>query len=301
MATESRALVLLALTANALIAIMKFFAAAISGSSAMLAEGFHSVADTGNQLFLLRGHAISRYEADAVHPFGRGKEVYFWSFMVAVFLFVGGSVVAIIQGWNRIMNPGEPHNFALNMTVLGLAAIFEYAIAFRPALREFNRSRGGRRALRAIREGKDPALLVVLFEDTAAIIGVAIAMTGVVVANVTGDERWDGAASIAIGVLLAATAWILAFETKKMLIGEAASREDRSAIRAAALTVPEVSSVGRLLTMHVGPDKILVNMEADFEDGLTDDQVEAAIDRIEQATREAVPSVRQIFIELQSP
>jgi divalent metal cation (Fe/Co/Zn/Cd) transporter len=120
-------------------------------------------------------------------------------------------------------------------------------------------------------------------------------------ANLTGNERWDGAASIAIGVLLAATAWILAFETKKMLIGEAASREDRSAIRAAALAVPEVSSVERLLTMHVGPDKILVNMEADFEDGLTDDQVEAAIDRIEQATREAVPSVGQIFIELQSP
>lgn len=155
--------------------------------------------------------------------------------------------------------------------------------------------------MRAIREGKDPALLVVLFEDLAAMIGVAIAMTGVLVANITGDERWDGAASIAIGVLLAATAWILAFETKKMLIGEAASREDRSAIRAAALAVPEVSSVGRLLTMHVGPDKILVNMEADFEDGLTDDQVEAAIDRIEQATREAVPSVEQIFIELESP
>jgi len=300
MATESRALVLLALAANALIAIMKITAAAISGSSAMLAEGFHSVADTGNQLFLLRGHAVSRYEADVVHPFGRGKEVYFWSFMVAVFLFVGGSVVAIIQGWNRMMNPEEPHNFALNMTVLGLAAIFEYSIAFRPALREFNRSRGGRRAWRAIREGKDPALLVVLFEDSAAIVGVAIAMIGVVLANVTSDERWDGAASIAIGLLLAATAWILAFETKKMLIGEAASREDRSAIRAAALAVPEVSSVGRLLTMHVGTDRILVNMEADFEDGLTDDQVEAAIDKMEGAIREAVPSVEQIFVELES-
>lgn len=301
MATESRTLVLLALVANGIIAVMKFVAAGISGSSAMLAEGFHSVADTGNQVFLLRGHAVSRYEADVAHPFGRGKEVYFWSFMVAVFLFVGGSVVAIIQGWNRLMNPAEPHNFALNMGVLALAAIFEYFIAFRPAVREFNRSRGGRKAWPAIRDGKDPALLVVLFEDAAAMVGVAIAMLGVAMANLTNDERWDGAASIAIGLLLAATAWLLAYETKKMLVGESASREDRSAIRAAALSVPEVSSIGRLLTMHIGPEKILVNMEADFEDGLSGDQIEEAVDSIEQAVQKSVPQVEQIFIELESP
>ena len=301
MASDSRKLVILALVANAIIAVMKFVAAAISGSSAMLAEGFHSVADTGNQLFLLRGTAVSRYAADTRHPFGHGKQLFFWSFMVAVVLFVGGAVVAIMQGWDRLLHPEEPHNLVLNMVVLGLAALFEYTIAFRPALKHFNEVRGGRGVMRSVREAKDPALLVVLFEDTAAIIGVVIAAGGVLLANITGNGRWDGAASIMIGLLLVATAWILAFETKALLVGEAATREDRSSIRAAALAVPELVSIGRLLTMHMGPDKILVNMEADFEDGLSDDQVEAAIDKVEAGIMAAVPSVGYMFIELQSP
>ncbi len=300
MATESRVLVLLALLANSLIAVLKFVAAGISGSSAMLAEAFHSVADTGNQLFLLRGTAVSRYAADARHPFGRGKEVFFWSFMVAVFLFVGGAVVSILHGWERLLHPEEPENLVLNLVVLGLAALFEYVIAYRPAMREFNRTRGGRSIRRSISEGKDPALLVVLFEDTAAMVGVLIAATGVVAAHVTGNGRWDAAASLAIGVLLALTAWVLAFETKALLVGEAASREDRSAIRAAALAVPEVSSIGRLLTMQIGADKILVNMEADFERGLTTAEVEEAVDRMEAAIREAVPAAQFVFVERQT-
>jgi cation diffusion facilitator family transporter len=297
MATESRTLVILALIANGLIAVLKFGAAAISGSSAMLAEGFHSVADTGNQLFLLRGSAVSRYAADVRHPYGRGKELYFWSFMVAVFLFVGGSVIAFINGWNHIRHPGEPENLWLNLTVLGLAALFEILIAFRPAVKEFNRRRGTRSVWSRVRESKDPALLVVLFEDTAAVIGVGIAAAGVILAHATGDGRWDGAASMVIGVLLAVTAFLLAYETKSLLIGEGASRQDRAAIRAAVLSDPDVEQIGRLLTLQMGTDKILVNVDVDFDEGMADDQIEVAIDRIEVAIRQAVPQAEYIFVE----
>ncbi len=299
--TESKALVLLALAANSAIAVLKFIAATISGSSAMLAEAFHSVADSGNQLFLLRGTAVSRYAADVRHPFGRGKELYFWSFMVAVFLFVGGAVVAFLQGWEHVRHPEEPESFVLNIVVLGVAAAFEIGVAFRPAVKEFNRRRGGLRVWQTIRESKDPALLVVLFEDSAAVVGLAVAATGLALTEVTGNARWDGFASIVIGVLLAVTAWVLAFETKALLVGESASRHDRSAVLAAALGVQQVASVGKLLTMQLGPDQILVNMEIDFDPGLTDDQVEGLIDQVEEAVRGAVPEATHIFVELESP
>lgn len=297
MASESRGLVILALIANSIIAVIKFVAAGISGSSAMLAEAFHSVADSGNQLFLLRGTAVSRYAADVQHPYGRGKEVFFWSFMVAVFLFVGGAVVSVMHGWERFFHPEEPHDLVLNLVVLGLAAGFEYFIAFRPAFRQFNRLRGGRSMMKAVREGKDPALLVVLFEDTAAMVGVLIAAIGVVTAHLTGDGRWDAVASITIGVLLAATAWILAFETKPLLVGEAASREDRSAIRAAVLAVPAVERINDLLTMHVGADKVLVNIEVDLDEAAAQD-VPAILDEIDAAIKAAVPSVSHSFVEV---
>ncbi len=301
MATESRTLVLLALVANAGIAVLKFIAAAISGSSAMLAEGFHSVADSGNQLFLLRGTAASRYAATVRHPFGRGKELYFWSFMVAVFLFVGGAVVAVIEGWERIRHPEEPESIGINLAVLGVAAVFEIAVAFVPAVKEFNRRRGGRKVWPFVRESKDPALLVVLFEDTAAVIGLIFAAVGIIIAEVTGNGRWDGVASIVIGILLASVAWILAYETKAMLVGEGATRRERSAMRAAALAVPQVQSVGNLLTMQLGPDEVLVTMEVDFDPGLSGEQVAAAIDEIKRSVAAAVPTATRISVEANGP
>ncbi len=301
MATESRVLVLLALAANSAIAVLKFIAAAISGSSAMLAEAFHSVADAGNQLFLLRGTTASRYAADVRHPFGRGKELYFWSFMVAVFLFVGGAVVSLIEGWERFRHPEEPESYLFNLAVLGIAAVVEIAIAFWPALKEFNRRRGGKKVMAMVRQSKDPALLVVLFEDTAAVVGLMVAAGGLTLAEVTGNPRWDGIASMAIGVLLAGVAWVLALETKALLVGEGASRQDRAAMRSAAISVDAVRSVGNLLTMQLGPDQILVNMEVDFEGGLTDAQLEQAIDTVEAAVKEAVPSASHVFIEPETP
>lgn len=299
MATSgSRFIVLMALAANAGIAVLKFVAAALSGSTAMLAEGFHSVADSGNQLFLLRGAKASRFHPSVRYPFGRGKELYFWSFMVAVFLFVGGGVVAFMEGLDRIRHP-HPHDKSItfNLVVLGLAACFELGIAFRPALKEFNRRRGTRRVWRTIHETKDPTLLVVLFEDSVAVVGLIVAASGLVLAQATGNSAWDGVASLVIGVMLAAVAWILASETKGMLVGESATREIRSTIRAAALSVLEVESVDRLLTMHLGPDEILVNMDLVVEAGLSAADLERVTDRVEREITGLVPQATRVFIE----
>jgi cation diffusion facilitator family transporter len=297
--SESRVLILLALAANSAIAVIKFIAAGISGSTAMLAEAFHSVADSGNQLFLLRGASASRFEPSVRHPFGRGKELYFWSFLVAVFLFVGGGVVAFMEGLDRVRHP-EHHDTGItfSLIVLGIAAAFEIFIAFIPAVREFNRRRGGRSVWRAIRDSKDTALIVVLFEDSVAVLGLTVAAGGLLLADATGNGMWDGVASMTIGVMLTLTAWILAFETKGLLLGESASRGIRSAIRSAALSVPEVETVDRLLTMHLGPHEILVNMDIQVEGGLTADRVQAIVDRVEAQVRDAVPDATRLFVEV---
>jgi len=288
----------MALTANLGIAVLKFVAAALSGSTAMLAEGFHSLADSGNQLFLLRGAKASRFQPSVRYPFGRGKELYFWSFMVAVFLFVAGGVVAFMEGLDRIRHPhGDDHGITFNLIVLAISAVFELGIAFRPALKEFNHRRGSRRVWRTIRETKDPTLLVVLFEDSVAVLGLSVAAAGLVIGEITGNTAWDGVASIVIGVMLAAVAWILATETKGMLVGESASREVRSAIRTAALSIPEVESVDRLLTMHLGPDEILVNMDLIVEAGLSAADVERITDDVEREIIELVPQATRVFIE----
>lgn len=297
--SESRTVVILALIANSIIAVLKFVAAAISGSTAMLAEGFHSVADSGNQLFLLRGTSASKIAPSVRFSFGRGKEAYFWSFMVAVVLFVAGGVVAILEGYERLRHP-EHHEggIVLNLVVLGLAAFFEIVIAFRPALEEFNRRRRGRGAWRTIRESKDPTLVVVLFEDTVAVLGVFIAAAGLILAEVTGASQWDGAASIVIGIMLTATAWLLALETKGLLLGESASRRTRSEIRGAILSLGSVETVERLMTMHLGSEEILVNVDVTVEDGFSGDQVEGVVADIEEAIRSVVPEATRIFVEV---
>ena len=298
MAAESRRLVILALVANFLIAVTKFVAAAISQSSAMLSEAIHSLADTGNQLFLLRGHAVYARAPDVRHPYGRGKELYFWAFMVAVVLFVGGSVLSVLTGIDRIRNPESgDEGYWLAMGVLVIAAVFEGSIALRPALKQFNAERAGRSIPRSIQESKDPSLVVVVFEDVAALIGLAIAAVGLTLSRITGNGVWDGLASVLIGLVLAGVAWFIATEMKSLLIGESATREERSRIRAATLGVDEVQRIDRLLTMQLAPEEILVNMDVAFDDGLDTDQLEAAIRHIEAVIEEAVPSARKVFIE----
>lgn len=288
-----------ALIGNSLIAVSKFVAAALTSSAAMLAEAFHSVADTGNQVLLLRGITVSQTAPTVRHPFGRGKEVYFWSLMVAVMLFVAGGVLAVQRGIDALQHPHEISSFAPNFIVLAAAIVIE-GFSFRIAFKHFNKVRGSRGIWRSIRESKDSALLVVLLEDSAAMLGLLFAVVGLAIAQATGNDFWDGVASIAIGILLGFVAFVLATETKQLLVGEAAGRRDRAALRMSVLSLPEVESVGRLLTMHMGPDEILVNLDVDLSDGLTSLEVEQTIDRIESEIRKVLPGAMNIFVELQS-
>jgi divalent metal cation (Fe/Co/Zn/Cd) transporter len=182
--------------------------------------------------------------------------------------------------------------------VLAIAACFEIFIAFLPAVKEFNRRRGGREVWRSLRDSKDPALLVVLFEDSVAVLGIMVAAAGLVLAEVTGNPEWDGIASLVIGVMLGLVAWILAIETKGLLLGESASRAARSAIRTAALSIPEVESVERLLTMHLGPEEILVNMDVGVEPGLSSEEMDRVIEAIDGEVRRLEPGATRVFIEL---
>ncbi|MFQ5966087.1 MAG: cation diffusion facilitator family transporter [Acidimicrobiia bacterium] len=300
MAAEgSRKAVIAAFVGNLVIAVLKFGAASITRSAAMLAEGFHSVADVGNQLLLFRGMQAARKPPDVKHPFGRGKEVYFWSFMVAVMLFVGGAVLSIVRGLDSIRADHQIENVVPSFIVLGIAFIIE-TFAFRVARREFNAERGTRGIWRSMRETTDTMTLVVLLEDSAAMTGLLIAAVGLGLAAGTGNSVWDGIASIGIGVLLAVVAVVLAVETKALLIGEAASRSDRAAARIAVLSLPEVAAVGRLLTMHLGPESLLINMEVDLHDGLTDREVERSVDAIEGAIRGVLPDAKEISVEVRS-
>lgn len=296
MSSGSKRIILLALAANAMIAVTKFVAAAISGSAAMFAEAIHSVADTGNQLFLLRGHAVSRYAPTVTHPYGRGAALYFWSFMVAVMLFVGGGIWSIYNGWQRIADSGahESEGLIFSLVVLGIAAGFELFVAFLPAVKEFNKERGSRGVWRTIKDSKDPSLVIVVFEDSSAVVGLVIAAVGLLLAHFTHNEMWDGLASILIGILLCAVAFVIAREMKALLEGESASREDRTAIRVAILSVGEVNHVDRILTMQLGPEEILVNADVAFDDDV--DEV-AAIEQIEASISKAVPAATRIFIE----
>lgn len=292
----SRLAVIAALVANSAIAVAKFIAAAITGSAAMLAEAIHSVADSGNQGMLLWGITVSKRAGGQRHPFGRGKEVYFWSFMVAVMLFVGGSVFSIQHGVNALRHPHAVESFGVSVAVLSGAILIE-AIPWAVAVREFNRVRGSRALWRTLRDTKDAPLLVVLFEDSAAVAGLSVALAGVVASHLTGNPTWDALASILIGVLLAGVAFFLAFEIKGLLIGEAAGRRDRATIRARVLAHANVTGVDRLLTMHMGPDDILVNLDVELVDGLSGGEVHQTIEDVEEAIRLALPAARNIFVE----
>jgi len=292
----SRLAVLAALVANSTVAVAKFFAFFITGSAAMLAEAIHSVADSSNQGLLLYGSRAARQPADVSHPFGHGKEVYFWSFLVAVMLFFGGGVWAFLHGWEAIAHPEPLGDLRASFIVLGVALLLE-SFSFGVALREFNRRRGTKTVWRAVRESKDAPLIVILLEDTAAMLGLIFALVGTTLAQATGDSRWDGAASLLIGVMLAVVAVLLAAEVKALLIGEAAGRQERALIRAVLLGMDEVTGVGRLLTMYLGPDDLLVNVEVDFVDSLGASEVAEAIIKAERAIREKIPVAGNIFME----
>ncbi|MDQ3910597.1 MAG: cation diffusion facilitator family transporter [Actinomycetota bacterium] len=293
-----------ALFANALIAIAKFVAGLISGSSAMLAEGAHSVADTTNQLFLLISLRLSKAPPDEEHPYGHGKDRFFWSFLVAVLIFFVGALFSFYQGVTTLLHTGEEdhESFLISYVVLGAAFVFE-AIALTITVREFlHAARTENRTFwNYFKVTANTSLKVPLYEDAAALTGLLIAAAGLLLVQITGSTNFDGIASIGIGIILLIVAWELGTDSRRLLLGEAMLPADRRRIEEAVASFPEVTGVLRLLTMHLGPDAVLVNAEIHVVDGLATDQIEELLERITRRLRNEMPEVVQTFIELHPP
>ena len=292
----SKKVIFAALAGNGLISITKLFAASVTGSSAMLSEGIHSIVDTGNQGLLLLGLKKAAKPADPAHPFGYGKEVYFWSFVVAILIFAVGAGVSLYEGIHHLQHPEPIENVNLTYIVLGLSLIFEGAAWFF-ALKEFNRSRGRRSFYQEVRRSKDPSAFVVLFEDSAAMAGILVAFLGIWVGQLTGLLWLDGAASVIIGLILGITAWLLAVETKDLLIGESAVPEVVNSVRELAAEVNQVDHVNEVLTLHMGPEYVLVNLSLDFRDDCTADEIEDAIAKLDKRIKLNWPLVKKVFVE----
>lgn len=299
MASGSKKVILAALAGNSLIAVTKFIAAAITGSSAMMSEGVHSLVDTGNQILLLYGMKQAQKPADAQFPFGHGKEIYFWSFVVAILVFALGAGISIYEGLHHIAHPVEISSPVVNYIVLGLAILFE-GFSLYVALTEFIKIKGRKSTIRAVKEGKDSTLFVVLFEDSAAMAGLIVALGGITLAQLTGALWWDGVASVIIGLILGGTAFWLAWETKSLLIGESAETETVNSIKELASSQPGVCHVNEVLTLHMGPEFILVTISIDFEDSLPAGQVEHTISQLDQLIKAKHEWVRRVFIEAEA-
>ncbi|APW72841.1 MULTISPECIES: cation diffusion facilitator family transporter [Sphingopyxis] len=284
-----------ALFANLGIAAAKFVAAAISGSSSMLSEGVHSLVDSGNQLLLLYGQARAKQAPDDQHPFGYGRELYFWAFVVAILIFAVGAGISIYEGWTHIAAPEPLRDPTINYIVLAIAFVLEGA-SWTIAVRQFDAGRNGLGWWQAIRRSKDPAGFIVLFEDSAALAGLVIAAAGVWLSHATGDARIDGVASILIGLILAAVAALLARESKELLIGEAADPARIAMIWRIVERRREISAVNHVRTIHTAPDAIFVAVSADFEDALTMGDGERLIEEIEAELKAASPEISSIYI-----
>ncbi len=296
---SSKKLIYVALGGNLLIAVTKFFAAAYTGSSAMLSEAIHSLVDTGNQGLLLHGLRRAKRPADVRHPFGYGMEVYFWTFVVAILIFAVGAGVSFYEGVSKLLEPHPVTSPLVNYLVLGVAMVFE-AGAWWVAFGEFRRSKGDLGYFAAVRESKDPTVFTVLFEDSAAMLGLFVAFVALALGQAFDLPSLDAVASLLIGAILAVTAALLAYESKGLLIGESALQGVTEGIRALAAGQPGVERVNELLTMHLGPQQVLLTLSLDFDDALSADRVEQTVAELEARIVEAYPEVSRIFIEAQS-
>jgi len=300
MATQgSKKVIYAALAGNSLIAVTKFGAAAITGSSAMLSEAIHSVVDTGNQVLLLYGLKRADRPADQTHPFGYGMELYFWTFVVAILIFAVGAGISIYEGIAKLLEPHPVRSPYVNYAVLAIAMVFE-AAAWWVAYREFRRSKGGLGFLAAVHHSKDPTVFTVLFEDSAAMLGLIAAFVGILLSDQLGMPALDGAASIVIGLILGGTAVLLAYESKGLLIGEGARPAVIDGIQRIVSEKTGIERVNELLTMHLGPRDVLLTLSLDFDDRLSAGQVEHAISEMESAIKAVFPEVTRVFIEAQS-
>jgi len=288
--------IIAALLANLAIAVTKFVAWAFSGSSSMLAEGVHSLADTGNQLLLLRGGSRSQKKADQQHPFGFGRERYVYAFVVSIILFSVGGVFSLYEGFDKLQHPHALGNAWLPIVVL-LVAIVAESFSLRTAVRESNHTRGTQSWVSFIRHAKAPELPVVLLEDVAALIGLVIAFLGVVLTAITGNGVFDAIGTLFIGVLLVLVAILLGLETKSLLVGEGASAADVERIRDAINADSEVEALIHMKTLYLGPDEMLVAAKIAFSGKKKLADVATAINALEARVREAVPIARVIYIE----
>ena len=304
MATSKKA-IYAAIAGNGAVAVVKFIAAAMTGSAAMLSEGIHSVVDTGNGGLLLVGIRKSQKPADNVHPFGHGKELYFYTLIVAILIFAVGGGISIYEGilhvQHSLAHPGEPMGDPLiNYIVLGLAIIFEGGALY-VATKEFLELKGADESfMQAIRTSKDPTTFTVLFEDTAAILGLIVALVGIFLAHTLQMPVLDGAASIVIGVILCGVAVMLAVESKGLLVGERADPKIEADVRRIILEQEHIEKVVRLLSLHMGPHDVVLNLEVTFNDQLSTPEMEAVVDQLEEAVRTEHPQVKYIFVEAES-
>ena len=299
MAGSSKKVIFAALIGNGAIAIAKFVMSALTGSAAMFSEGIHSVVDTGNQVLLLYGLKQAKKPPNDKFPFGHGKEVYFWSFVVALIIFAVGAGLSIYKGVQHIQHPHVITDPFWNYIVLGVAMIIE-AFVFYVAIKEFNKVKGDDNYLAAIQKGKDPGLFVVLLEDAAAMAGLMVAMIGIGISQATGNYIFDGIASVIIGFILALVAILLAVETKGLLIGESADKKVVHGIRDVLHQTRGVQKVNEVLTMHMGPDYILVNLSVEFSDHIRTGEMEQLISSLDREIKVKYKNVRRIFIEAES-
>lgn len=297
-AGASRRTVIVALTANAIVAVAKIVGGLISGSAALLAEAAHSIADTGNQIFLLVSISLAAREPTPDQPFGFGRQRFLWTFIAAVAMFIAGAFFAIGYGVYQLVSGGESNGFLAAYVTLGISLLAEGTSWLR-ARRQVRReaAEAGLPPRTYVRSSRDPNVKMVLFEDTAALVGVALALAGIVLDQVTGMSVFDPAASIAIGGLLVTVAVWMGHDTSELLIGAAARPDEREALEHALTEFPQIDQVVELLTMALGPNSLLVAARIDLAEGLRDGEIEELSDRIDERLREAVPDVTEVFLD----
>lgn len=295
----SKKVIYAALAGNLLIALTKFIAAFFSGSSAMLSEGVHSLVDTGNGGLLLYGLRRAARPADKTHPLGHGRELYFWSFIVALLVFAVGAGVSFYEGIAHIMAPEPIANAKVNYIVLGLSFLFEGS-SWWVALNEFQKTKGSLGWFKAVRLSKDPSVYTILFEDSAALLGLFIAFIGILAAEILEIPELDGVASIGIAVILGFTAIFLARESKGLLLGEPASAEVQNKVLAIAQEDPAVQRANGILSVHIGPEEIVAGLSIEFEDHLPAPEIEACVERIEARLKAEMPEISNVFVKPQT-
>jgi cation diffusion facilitator family transporter len=296
MAASSKKVIYAALIGNGLIAITKFIAATMTGSSAMLSEGIHSTVDTSNQILLLYGLHRSKKPADALFPFGYGKEIYFWSFLVAILIFAVGAGISVYEGVHQLLHPQPMENVIVNYIVLTSAMLFEGG-AWYFAFKEFTKTKGRRGFFEAIHQAKNPSIFVVLFEDSAAMLGLMVAFFGILLGQLTGNVFYDGLASVLIGLILGATAIWLAYEIKGLLVGESALPHVVKEIRRLAGEHSQIEHVNEILTLHMGPEFVLVNLSVKFKNSISAQDVERTVEKLTERIKKTHPLVKRVFIE----